>query len=163
MEVKLSQTEVAEIAAEVVRLMKQEGLVSTIPHIASEPGDEVANNTAEPAAKPTDNTNRHVPATSDRKGKSTASVRAEAAPKRSRKESAKQSTTATPPSASTPPSSTVSATGDNATYTIDAAAEVKGYHPNTIRRAIKSGKLKGKIGKGGKYQIKASDLDKFSI
>jgi hypothetical protein len=123
MEIKLSPAEVTQIATEVVRLMKQQGLVTTTPK---------ASKTANADATPV-------------KGKSTAPTSA--------KTSAKQSREASP-----------AASASNAeTYSIDAAAEIKGYHPNTIRRAIKSGKLKAKLSKDGRYQIRQADLNAFAI
>ena len=118
MEVKLSQVEVTETAAQVVRLMKQEGLVSTIPHIAAENGDEVAENAADIVGNHTSNTSAPVAAMAAKKRKSTAPAPAEAATKSSRIEPLKPSATATPQSTATPPSSTVSATDGNVTYTM---------------------------------------------
>lgn len=121
MQVKLSQAEVTEIALEVVRLMKQQGLVSVAPQ-----------------------------GTTGVKGKVTTPTPTKAP--------GKQKTAPTPAKAIP---ATASA-GDTETYTIATAAKVKGCHPNTIRRAVKLGKLKAKLSKDGSYQIKRGALDAFS-
>lgn len=46
-------------------------------------------------------------------------------------------------------------------FGIDAAAEEVSQHPNTIRRHIKSGKLKAKM-INGSYQIKQRDLERYA-
>lgn len=127
MQVKLSQVEVAEIATEVVRLMKQQGLVS----VASQGGNGMKGKATAP-------TSTKAPAT---------------------KAPVKQKVAPAPAKAT----SVAGLTGNTETYTIATAAKVKGYHPNTVRRAIKSGKLKAKLGKDGTYQITQAALNAFSI
>jgi hypothetical protein len=120
MQVTLSKVEVTEIATEVVRLMKQQGLVSVAPQ-----GENGA------------------------KGKATTSTSTKAPTK-----------TKVAPA----PAKAIPAPAGNAvTYTIATAAKAKGYHPNTVRRAIKSGRLKAKLGKDGTYQISQAAVDAFSI
>lgn len=47
-----------------------------------------------------------------------------------------------------------------ATYTLSEAAELLRCHPETVRRYVKSGKLRGaKIGK--EYRFSKSDLEEF--
>jgi hypothetical protein len=122
MQIKLSQAEVTEIAVEVVRLMKQQGLVSVAPQgVTGVKGKAAASTPTKPPAK----------------------QKAAPAPARA--------------------TSAITSTGNTETYTIATAAKVKGYHPNTVRRAVKSGRLKAKLGKDGTYQIKQSDLNAFSI
>ena len=123
MEIKLSKAEVTEIATEVVRLMKQQGLASVAPQDVN-------------GVKSKANTNTSTPAKAPAKPKA-ASAPAKAAP-------------------------AIASTGNTDTYTIATAAKAKGYHPNTVRRAVKSGRLKAKLGKDGTYQIKQADLNAFA-
>jgi hypothetical protein len=134
MQVTLSKVEVTEIAAEVVRLMKQQGLVSVAPQgVAGAKGKATTSTPTKAPAKPTAQT------------KQKAQIKPNVAPA---------------PAKSTP---AVAAIGNTDTYTIATAAKAKGYHPNTVRRAIKSGKLKAKLSKDGTYQISQAALNTFSI
>ncbi len=151
MEVKLSAAEVTQIATEVVRLMQQSNSVSKVTPATNRHKAE-----SQPRVKSPSQENPAVPpvvepAVKIARGKAKANVAPIA--------------TSVPNKVVTNGASASNGTSasNGLTYTIDEAAEVKGCHPNTIRRAVKAGKLAGKMGKAGKYQITQRDLDKFAL